>query len=280
VLEDVAIDFRKLMKEEKRRAREKRRQEASNKHDAVNEKASEDTTSNNKINEKKDTDDSLNDWPTDWLSNESLQPFSPDYTSTKPATVLYKSQFLNDDFCNKLADWLQSLPESTCQNDVIGTWNTMKYAKRRVAMLEQPLPLALEQIAEMLVCVGIFSPQDKPNHVLVNEYSNNQGILPHTDGPLYVPKTATISIGSQVLLYFKKRLSTQDIGMVENPVELQVLLESGSLVVFSEDAYVKYCHGIDDVLVEYASMDCLNAKEETRVSRGHRISLTFRHKLL
>jgi alkylated DNA repair dioxygenase AlkB len=115
--------------------------------------------------------------------------------------------------------------------------------------------------------------------VLVNEYTDNQGIMAHTDGPLYYLKTATLSIGNSVLLYFKKRLTTHEIGQVENPVERQVLLESGSLVVFEKDAYTNYCHGIDDaVLVEYASPVCLNAPPETRVTRGHRISLTFRHK--
>lgn len=105
--------------------------------------------------------------------------------------------------------------------------------------------------------------------------------MAHTDGPLYYPKTATLSIGNSVLLYFQKRLATHEIGQVEtNPVERQVLLENKSLVVFEKEAYTNYCHGIDDavVLVEYASPVCLNAPPETRVTRGHRISLTFRHK--
>ena len=33
-----------------------------------------------------------------------------------------------------------------------------------------------------------------PNHVLINEYLPGQGILPHTDGPLYVPIVVTISL--------------------------------------------------------------------------------------
>ena len=156
----------------------------------------------------------------------------------------------------------------------------MTFAKRRVVMFDEtlPLPLPLQQLSQLFVDLQVFPASHAPNHVLINEYTGNQGILSHTDGPLYYPKTATLSIGSQVLFYFKKRLLSQEIGKVENPVERQVLLENASLVVFEKDAYTNYCHGIDDVRVEYASDVCLNATEETRVTRGHRISLTFRHK--
>jgi alkylated DNA repair protein alkB family protein 6 len=159
----------------------------------------------------------------------------------------------------------------------------MTFAKRRVLLLDgdaSPLPLPFQQLSQLLVRLHIFPSSHPPNHVLVNEYTDNQGIMAHTDGPLYYPKTATLSIGNSVLLYFQKRLTTHEIGQVENPVERQVLLESGSLVVFEKEAYTNYCHGIDDavVLVEYASPVCLNAPPETRVTRGHRISLTFRHK--
>jgi hypothetical protein len=160
----------------------------------------------------------------------------------------------------------------------------MTFAKRRVLLFHDddvsPLPLPLQQLSQLLVRLHIFPSSHPPNHVLVNEYTGNQGIMPHTDGPLYYPKTATLSIGNSVLLYFQKRLTTHEIGQVENPVERQVLLENKSLVVFEKEAYTNYCHGIDDavVLVEYASPVCLNAEQETRVTRGHRISLTFRHK--
>ena len=33
------------------------------------------------------------------------------------------------------------------------------------------------------------------NHVLVNEYKPGDGIMPHTDGPAYVPIVATITTG-------------------------------------------------------------------------------------
>jgi alkylated DNA repair protein alkB family protein 6 len=131
------------------------------------------------------------------------------------------------------------------------------------------------------VDVGVFEAAYEPNHVLVNEYTADQGILPHTDGPLYHPKTATISIGTNALFQFTPRLTSNQIGISNNRTVLQVLLEGhGSLVVFSGCAYSDHCHGIDDqISVEYAGSKCINAVEGTPISRGHRISLTFRHKL-
>lgn len=286
MMEDVAIDFRQLMKQEKRRAREKRRQEKGKSEESDKVKSvTQDISSKNDITDMP----SLDNWPSNWLSNNTISKtqFSPEYTFNKPETVTYMRTFLQQEQQARLMDWLQALPESSSQqtssettsNNIYNKWNTMKYAKRRVCMFQAPLPLPLQQLSNLLVSLEIFPYSHPPNHVLINEYTASQGILPHTDGPLYYPKTATISIGEgEVLLNFQKRLSTDQVGLVENPVILQVLLESGSLVVFEKDAYTKHTHGIQDVLVEYASLDCGNASEETRVARGHRISLTFRHK--
>ena len=73
-------------------------------------------------------------------------------------------------------------------------------------------------------------------------------------------------------------MRTEDIGRTKVDVVEEVLLEgNGSLLVFSNDAYSEYTHGIDDLTEEVASSKCVNAKCGTRVQRGHRISLTFRH---
>jgi alkylated DNA repair dioxygenase AlkB len=313
--DDIAIDFQKLRKEEKKRAiREKKKRqemmiveppppppsEVVVPPSSPSERATitHTTRSTNTISPPSVGAPALNnnnkDWPKDWLSSSSSSlhvstSFTPDYICTKPDTVTYKRDFLSTKQCHELRDWLLSLPSSssssndtTKQRGEEAAWNTMTFAKRRVLLLDgdaSPLPLPFQQLSQLLVRLHIFPSSHPPNHVLVNEYTDNQGIMAHTDGPLYYLKTATLSIGNSVLLYFKKRLTTHEIGQVENPVERQVLLESGSLVVFEKDAYTNYCHGIDDaVLVEYASPVCLNAPPETRVTRGHRISLTFRHK--
>ncbi|BGP19795.1 hypothetical protein JCM10213_003104 [Rhodosporidiobolus nylandii] len=44
-----------------------------------------------------------------------------------------------------------------------------------------------------------------PNHCLVNEYLPGQGIMPHTDGPSYLPCTTTLSLGSGTVLCLRSK---------------------------------------------------------------------------
>jgi alkylated DNA repair protein alkB family protein 6 len=157
----------------------------------------------------------------------------------------------------------------------------MKYGKRRVALFERgALPPPLRQLSTVLVHMSIFPVDKEPNHVLVNEYQPGQGIMPHTDGSAYYERTATLSIGgSGVLLNFVPRLESQQIGFQQVETAAQVLLDgNGSLVIFADDAYSKYTHGIEDSITEeVATSKCANADRGTIVRRGYRISLTFRH---
>jgi len=196
-----------------------------------------------------------------------------------------------------LLDWLQKLPSG---DSGLGEWKVMNYGKRRVCMFGEKgsLPPPLEEIAQELVKRDIF-PQascPRPNHVLLNEYQPGQGILAHTDGPRYEDRTATLSLGSDVVIEFTKRLRSNEIGTpssmitvsednldTENrstsSIPIQIMLEKGSLLVFEGDAYANYCHGIGmDVLRDITSDNCLNAPSGKIIPRGLRYSLTFRHK--
>jgi alkylated DNA repair protein alkB family protein 6 len=220
-----------------------------------------------------------------------------------------------------LEDWLRQLPSG---DSGLGEWKTMNYGKRRVCMFGEEeqqqqvtggahgpsmttmavLPPPLLELAQELVTRGIFPPSAPPNHVLLNEYQPGQGIMPHTDGPMYENCTATLSLTSSVVMEFTKRWTEQE--QINNPLEmphttqtppesspssscsspLKVLLQPGSLLVFQDDAYINYCHGIvmnvwQDVITN--EMACLNAKptadnQTVIVPRGLRYSLTFRHK--
>ena len=64
---------------------------------------------------------------------------------------------------------------------------------------------------------------------------------------------------------------------------MQIMLSGkGSLIVFDDDAYINHCHSINDRIlndmVEYAGPKCVNLEQGDIVKRGHRFSLTFRHK--
>ncbi len=59
----------------------------------------------------------------------------------------------------------------------------------------------------------LFPENSEANQCLINQYQPQGGILHHTDGPAYVNNVAVISIGGPMLLTFKPRLLTEDIGV-------------------------------------------------------------------
>jgi alkylated DNA repair protein alkB family protein 6 len=86
------------------------------------------------------------------------------------------------------------------------------------------------------------------DHVLLNEYREGQGILPHTDGPSYHPCVACLSIGDACgTMRFQSKLKSEDIGAKQSEDLLMVTLEPRSLIVFFGAAYSDALHSIEDV---------------------------------
>lgn len=152
----------------------------------------------------------------------------------------------------------------------------------------EPLPLFLEQCIDEVMKMDIFPPQYRPNHVLINEYLPFQGIFPHTDGPSYYPVVATLSIGGDVIMRYQPRGTS-------TPISAEVLLQSRSLVITSDEMYTSYMHSIDEVDTEIiggTGANCINLhllspknnvtyeyyKESDLLVRSpRRISITIRH---
>jgi alkylated DNA repair protein alkB homolog 6 len=128
------------------------------------------------------------------------------------------------------------------------------------------------------------SPALIPNHLLINEYEPHQGIMAHTDGPAYAPRTATISLGcGAVLLQFTPTTAAggddNDDCRPEQETFQVVLQGHGSLVLFEDAAYSSLQHSImEHCTVEHADATCRNADEGATVRRDYRISITIRHK--
>ena len=342
------IDYKKLLREERKRLKNKnknpseKKQKEEYKENAAN-------RGRKKHEEKTDTAVSYSDCNWDYedgflgFRKLSLRlicedPQSISYSSTalgqhQPLLQAQAKENNKDDTNNKktispevaLTSWLQRIPSG---DSGLREWKTMAYAKRRVCMFgeeeevansksSQPLPPPLDEIARELVKRHIFPSSSPPNHVLLNEYQPGQGILPHTDGPLYHDRTATLSLNSDVVIEFTKRLSSNEIGRTKTtstmnsasnnhnetkgddnhhqideeehttnkPINficdqsMTILLKSGSLLVFQGEAYMNYCHGIQmDAWQDVTTDKCLNAPSGQVVSRGLRYSLTFRHK--
>lgn len=211
------IDFAKLLREEKRKARTR----SSNSSSVVTTKKERAVKSIPK-----------------WSTNEplSFDGLNLQMICSDPKSIYYSSNALKD--TKALENWLQELPSG---ESGLGEWKTMKFGKRRAAMFGEtpdcPLVGPLVEIASLLTSKRIFPSSEPPNHVLLNEYQPSQGILPHTDGPSYSSRTATISLSSSVVLEFTKRLSSNEIGNTQfQSGSIQVLLEPGSLIVFEDEA--------------------------------------------
>ena len=227
-------------------------------------------------------------------------------------SIFYMQNFLPSNNEREILTWLTSLAEHSPQqlaNRAIrqsereesiqhnGKWTRLKYARRKVALFDDTLchfhPI-LQSLSDALVEVGAFPSTHPPNHVLVNEYQPGEGIMPHTDGPAYESRTATISLGgSDVIFKLWPRNQHRSDALDDNTTtphpetnlipSLEVILHGhGSLILFTNDAYLNHCHEISEGILEEVTNSngiCGNDPEGgTLVTRGHRISLTFRHK--
>nr|CAD1833131.1 unnamed protein product [Ananas comosus var. bracteatus] len=132
------------------------------------------------------------------------------------------------------------------------------------------VPAWLTKITERICAqTGLFpSPI---NHVLINEYLPDQGIMPHQDGPAYFPVVAILSLGSPAVIDFTphQRIKECTPAAVETEVSKErdrlssttefaceekddhhhlcsLLLMPRSLFVFKDRAYSDYLHGIED----------------------------------
>ena len=82
---------------------------------------------------------------------------------------------------------------------------------------------------------------------MINRYelSKNEGILHHSDGPAYLNQVAILSFESSCYFTFRKKLSSDEIGTEQIEDTVKLILEPNSLLLFSNDAYSNYLHGID-----------------------------------
>ncbi|KAI5197208.1 hypothetical protein E4T39_07378 [Aureobasidium subglaciale] len=120
-------------------------------------------------------------------------------------------------------------------------------------LLEAPLPPWLvDPIIEKFKSLGLFddSPHQEPNHVLINEYRPNQGIMPHEDGAAYYPIVATVSLSSTLCLDIYEKKRDEDHPRADASPKWRVLQEPRSLLVTCGSAYTDTLHGISEIEVD------------------------------
>mmetsp|Transcript_42274 Transcript_42274/g.75698 ORF Transcript_42274/g.75698 Transcript_42274/m.75698 type:complete len:369 (-) Transcript_42274:80-1186(-) len=208
-----------------------------------------------------------------------------------PSTLKYCNNFLSTDEANHLEAIIR-------KEHGKGEWLTLP--KRKLlnlggvphpdGMIAEELPAWVrEMLVPRLQAVGAFPADVLPDQVLLNEYGPGQGIDPHTDGPLFAPVVAIVSLASSALLHFLEppdnidgTSGTRGYGWAElGPSVASVALMPGSLLVFSDHAYKHLWHGVPDLHEERISEHTLNSKEAglelgAVVPRGRRLSFTIR----
>ena len=145
--------------------------------------------------------------------------------------------------------------------------------------------------------LGLFNdtPHKAPNHVLINEYQPEQGIMPHEDGGAYAPVVATVSLGANIVLdiYEKEQATENRSSRSDGRVpKWRIFQEPRSLLVTTGSMYTDYMHGIaekevdEDIspfvpetrkgVVNWDQLGDQEAVSDGRSMRGTRVSLTYR----
>ncbi|XP_058793838.1 alpha-ketoglutarate-dependent dioxygenase alkB homolog 6 [Phymastichus coffea] len=150
-------------------------------------------------------------------------------------------------------------------------------------MIAEDIPQWLQTQIDKISLLGIFGKDKTPNHILINEYLSGQGIMAHSDGPLFHPIVTTISCGSHTLLEFYKRFETENI---ESPKRVfSLLLEPRSLLILQKELYHEYLHSIDEREIDVIDKSdiknlylCSQTYDKNQIlNRTTRLSLTIRH---
>lgn len=213
------------------------------------------------------------------------------------STSCYLPDFISDTESYKLLESIDS--EGNAKPSV---WKTLRTRKLQCwDEKAEALPQWLHFLIARICSLPIFEFSQPPNHVLINRYSADQGILHHVDGPLYHPCVAIISLGSPCLITFRPRLNADQIGIQASSDVFSLCLRPRSLLIFKDSLYTDYMHGIasgvleevvegpaecqaaigagDGSLLACVNRDLARANKGEVLIRGLRTSLTIRHLL-
>ncbi|CAK6973882.1 alpha-ketoglutarate-dependent dioxygenase alkB homolog 6 [Scomber scombrus] len=210
-----------------------------------------------------------------------------------PPTVYYIPDFITEDEETYLLQQVYRSPKTKwtqLSGRRLQNWGGLPHPK---GMLAEKMPDWLQKYCDKISSLGAFSGKTA-NHVLVNEYKEGEGIMPHEDGPLYHPTVTTISLGSHTLLDFYTPISSlddddgDDVGGKDAPLTeedryiLSLLVKPRSLLILQDEMYQRLLHGIqgstEDTLTEkVVNLAAAGALPGETLTRGTRVSLTIRH---
>ncbi|KAK2906353.1 alpha-ketoglutarate-dependent dioxygenase alkB homolog 6 [Channa argus] len=199
-------------------------------------------------------------------------------------TVYYIPDFISEDEETYLLQQVYKSPKTKwtqLSGRRLQNWGGLPHPK---GMLAEKIPDWLQVHCEKISSLGAFSGK-MANHVLVNEYKQGEGIMPHEDGPLYHPTVTTISLGSHTLLDFYKPISSMEGDAPqteENRYLFSLLVKPRSLLILQDEMYQRLLHGIqacaqDTLTDKVVNVSPAGALPGETLIRGTRVSLTIRH---
>ncbi|KAH0293266.1 hypothetical protein M436DRAFT_81116 [Aureobasidium namibiae CBS 147.97] len=168
-----------------------------------------------------------------------------------PGSMFYVPDFISH---KEEADLLKAIPSNR--------WIQLQHRRLQThpsslsksnTLLEAPLPAWLvDPIISKFKSLGLFSdsPHHAPNHVLINEYNPNEGIMPHEDGAAYYPIVATVSLSSTLCLDIYEKTQDGEETRLNSTPKWRVLQEPRSLLVTCGSAYTDTLHGISEIEVD------------------------------
>lgn len=131
------------------------------------------------------------------------------------------------------------------------------YTTKEAAVKAPPIPTWCDFVVERLLETHVLT--QRPDQLIVNEYTCGQGIHPHVDSvALFQDGIVSVSLSSDITMDFIRAGSAN----VNNKTEMH--LPRRSALVLHGDARYKWRHGITA------------RKKDNGVKRGTRVSLTFR----
>uniref|UniRef100_A0A3Q3M3E2 Fe2OG dioxygenase domain-containing protein n=1 Tax=Mastacembelus armatus TaxID=205130 RepID=A0A3Q3M3E2_9TELE len=199
-------------------------------------------------------------------------------------TVYYIPDFISEDEESYLLQQVYRSPKTKwtqLSGRRLQNWGGLPHPKGMVA---EKIPDWLQTYCEKVSSLGAFNGQTA-NHVLVNEYKQGEGIMPHEDGPLYHPTVTTISLGSHTLLDFYAPVSCLEGDAPqteENRYLFSLLVKPRSLLILQDEMYQQLLHGIqaraqDTLTDKVANLSAAGGEPGKTLIRDTRVSLTIRH---
>ncbi|XP_062844901.1 alpha-ketoglutarate-dependent dioxygenase alkB homolog 6 [Trichomycterus rosablanca] len=201
-----------------------------------------------------------------------------------PPTVYYIPDYISETEEEHLLQQVYRTPKpkwTQLSGRRLQNWGGLPHPK---GMISEKLPDWLLTYTEKISALGAFAGKSA-NHVLVNEYKPEEGIMPHEDGPLYYPTVTTITLGSHTLLDFYRPVSqtqTEVPQTEESRYLLSLLLRQRSLLILQGEMYERYLHGIrgsgvDTLTERVVNLSLAGGQVGKTLTRGTRVSLTIRH---